>query len=109
MLELVKVRTFQVCVERVIQLNDYDVWEVLPLCPLLFHSTCRDSTKKHLCAALLDMDPHNLSAQANRIVAPKMTAELLSLSWLLSVETHTCTEMHSAHMPVHIRYNSSAT
>lgn len=38
------------------------------------------------------MNPHDMSAPANRIVAPGMTAEPLSLSWLLSVETHTCTQ-----------------
>ncbi|CAJ1062742.1 Hypothetical predicted protein [Xyrichtys novacula] len=35
------------------------------------------------------MNLHDLSAPANRIAAPGMTAEPLSLSWPLSVETHT--------------------
>lgn len=35
------------------------------------------------------MNPHDLSGPANHIVVSKMTAELLSLSCLVSVETDT--------------------
>ncbi len=78
---------------RATWLSDCDVWEVIPWHPLLYYSTHTD-TQKRPHAALLDMNPHDLSAPANRIVAPRMTAEPLSLSWLLSVGTHASTQTH---------------
>lgn len=66
----------------------------------MYHSTHTDYT------ALLDMNPPDLSAPANRIVAPEMTAEPLSLSWLLSAETHTNTQRtHATTYPQQQRCN----
>lgn len=82
---------------RATRLTDCDVWEVIPWRPLLYYSAHMDTQKhpqKHPHTALSDMNPCDLSAPTNRIGAPGMTAEPLSLSWLLSVETHTCTQTH---------------
>lgn len=73
------------------------------------HFYTRTYTQTQLYASLLDTDPSGLSTLASCIAAPEMKAELLSLSRLLSVETHTCTETPSAHMPVHIHYSSDTT
>lgn len=81
---------------RATQLSDCDVWEVIPWCLPLYYSTHTD-TPKRPHAALSDMNPPDLSAPANRIVAPGMTAEPLSLSWLLSVETHHMYTKHTTH------------
>lgn len=79
--------------ERATWLSDCDVWEVIPWRPPLYYNAHTD-TQARPHTALSDMNLHDLSAPANRIVAPGMTAEPLSLSWLLSVETHTRTQTH---------------
>lgn len=81
------------CRGRVTQLSDCGVWDVRPKCPRV---CCRAHAYRQECphTALSDMNSHDLSAPASCIVAPRMTAAPLSLSWLLSVETHTCTQTH---------------
>lgn len=77
-------------------LSDCDVWEVIPRrTPLCCSVRTHMDTQKRPHAALSDMNPPDLSSPANGIVAPGMTAEPLSLSWLLSVETHTDAHKHT--------------
>lgn len=89
---------------RATRLSDCGVWEVIPWRPLCTRARTHThtDTQKHPYTVLSDMNSRDPSAPARRIVAPGMTAEPLSLSWLLSVETH-------IHTNTHISYNSSAT
>lgn len=80
----------------VLQHSEYNTWEVVPM-RLLLYQVYRDNTQTHFYAAQLDMDPPDLSALASRIVIPEMTAELLSLSWLLSVDPHAHAPKRTTH------------
>lgn len=67
--------------------SNCDVWKVIPLCPFPQNSA-HTNTLTLPQTTLCDMNLHDLSGPANHIVVPKMTAEPLSLSWLVSVGTH---------------------
>lgn len=82
------------------RLSGCDVWEVIPLC-LHLQSTHRH-TEAPRTLRCPTWTPVTCQPRPNRISVPRMTAEPLSLSWLLNVETHTYTNTRS-------RYSEGAT